>query len=187
MSVIVTGASGNIGRLVAEKLIERLEPSELVLVSRRPEALREFADRGADVRYGDFSEPGSLPAAIAPVSRRDCAEAAAIVLTTDGHAGRTFEITGPEALSQRDLAAVYADVSGRPVKVTPIGDKMLVMGLVLHGVSRPVARAVADFGRAVREGFFDVVDPTFETLSGRPPMSLREGLIPRRGDLLEVA
>src|SRR2546423_12066262 len=65
MSVIVTGASGNIGRLVAEKLIERLEPSELVLVSRRPEALREFADRGADVRYGDFSEPGSLPAAFA--------------------------------------------------------------------------------------------------------------------------
>jgi NAD(P)H dehydrogenase (quinone) len=292
MSVIVTGASGKLGRLVAEHLMERVAPAELVLVSRHPEALREFFDRGADVRYGDFNEPASLPKAFAggrrmlmistdavghrgpqhrvaidaavaagvdqvaytshpnpvpgnpigpvaaehgeteemlhasglawtvlrfgsfaelqvqpaalavgagrlvsnagagrivPVSRRDCAEAAAIVLTTDGHEARTYEITGPQALSQEDLAAVYAEVSGRSVKVTQVGDKMLVMGLVLHGVSRPIARAVADFGRAVREGYFDVVDPAFETLSGRPPLSLREVLIPHRGDLLQVA
>jgi NAD(P)H dehydrogenase (quinone) len=292
MSVIVTGASGKLGRLVAESLMDRLPPAEIVLVSRHPEALREFAVRGADVRYGNFDDPASLPTAFAggrrmllistdavgrrvaqhraaidaaaaagvehvvytshpnpvtgnplgaiteehgeteallhqspmawtvlrfgsyaemqvqpaalavgagrlvtnagdgrlvPVSRRDCAEAAATVLTTDGHRERTYDITGPEALSQRDLAAIFADVSGRSVKVVAIGDKMLVMGLVLHGASRPVARAVAEFGRAVREGYFDLVDPAFETLTGRRPLSLREVLIPHRGDLLEVA
>jgi NAD(P)H dehydrogenase (quinone) len=124
---------------------------------------------------------------IVPVSRRDCAEAAAVALTTDGHGARTYEITGPEALSQSELAAVFAEVTGRSLKVVPIGDRLLVMGLVLHGASKPVARAVAAFGRAVREGYFDVVDPAFETLSGRPPTSLRDVLIPLRGDLLEVA
>jgi NAD(P)H dehydrogenase (quinone) len=155
------------------------------------------------LRFGTFAELQVQPAALAvaagklvtnggagrivPISRRDCAEAAAIVLTTSGHGGKTYEITGPESLSQSDLAAIYGEVSGRSVKVVPIGDKMLVMGLVLHGTPRPVARAITEFGRAVREGFFDVVDPAFEGLCGRPPVSLREVLIPHRGDLLEVA
>ena len=65
MSVIVTGASGKLGRLVAERLMERVAPAELILVSRHPEALREFSARGVDVRYGDFNEPGSLATAFA--------------------------------------------------------------------------------------------------------------------------
>jgi NAD(P)H dehydrogenase (quinone) len=292
MTVIVTGASGKLGRLVAESLMARLAPAELVLVTRHPAALSELAARGADVRHGDFDDPASLPEAFAggrrmllistdaigrrvaqhraaidaaaaagvghvvytshvnpvagnpigpvaaehgeteemlhdrglawtvlrlgsfaelqvqpaslavaagqlvtnagegrivPVSRRDCADAAATVLTTDGHEARTYEITGPQALSQRDLAGVLAEVSGRSVKVVEIGDRMLVWGLVRYGTARPVARAVAAFGRALREGYFDVVDPAFESLTGRPPLSLREVLIPHRGDLLAAA
>src|SRR5256885_13775644 len=65
MSVIVTGASGNVGRLVAENLMERVSPEQVILVTRRPEALSEFRARGATVRYGDFDDPDSLPAALA--------------------------------------------------------------------------------------------------------------------------
>ena len=65
MSVIVTGAAGHIGRLVAEQLLTRLPSEKLVLVTRRPEALREFAARGVDVRYGDFDDAASLPGAFA--------------------------------------------------------------------------------------------------------------------------
>jgi hypothetical protein len=32
-----------------------------------------------------------------------------------------------------------------------------------------------------------VIDPAFESLTGRPPLSLREVLIPHRGDLLAAA
>ena len=45
MSVIITGASGKLGRLVAESLMERVAPSELVLVTRHPEALGELGAR----------------------------------------------------------------------------------------------------------------------------------------------
>src|ERR1700754_1253725 len=65
MSVIVTGAAGHLGRLVVEALLERAAPEELILVTRRPAALRELRERGADVRYGDFDAPASLPGAFA--------------------------------------------------------------------------------------------------------------------------
>jgi NAD(P)H dehydrogenase (quinone) len=289
MSVIVTGAAGHLGRLVAEQLLERLAPEQLVLVTRRPDALRELRARGADVRYGDFDDPASLrdafaggsrlllistdaigrrapqhraaidaaatagighvvftsvtnpvadnplgpnareqgeteamlqrsgpawtvlrfgsfaelvlpPAAtavqngrlitnngdgrIVPVSRRDCAEAAAIVLTTDGHSGKTYEITGPQALSASDLADLYADLSGQPVKVLQLSDTMLIWVLAGIGTPMPSAWDITAFGRAVREGYFDVVDPAFQRLAGRPPVALRDVLIAHRADLL---
>jgi NAD(P)H dehydrogenase (quinone) len=291
MSVIVTGAAGHIGRLVTEHLLERLAPEHLILVTRRPEALRELRARGADVRYGDFDHPASLrdafaggrrmllistdaigrripqhraaidaaatagvehvvftstvnpvatnpvgpnaweqgktevmlqgsglawtvlrfgsfaelvlpPAAtavqngklitnngdgrIVPVSRRDCAEAAAITLTTDGHTGNTYEITGPEALSPSELAELYAELSGQPVKVVQLNDRMLTWSLIGIGTPAPFAWALTAFGRAVRQGYFDVVDPAFERLTGHPPVSLRDVLIAQRADLLAV-
>src|SRR4051812_1845518 len=65
MSVIVTGSAGHIGRLVATQMLERVAPADLVLVTRDPHGLREFSARGADVRYGDFDHPASLPDAFA--------------------------------------------------------------------------------------------------------------------------
>jgi NAD(P)H dehydrogenase (quinone) len=290
MTVIVTGAAGHLGRLVAEQLLERLAPEQVVLVTRRPDALRDFRARGADVRYGDFDDPASLrdafaggrrmllistdalghrvrqhraaidaaaaagvghvvftsivnpddrnpivanreqgrtekalhrsgldwtvlrfgsfaelqlpPAAtavqngrlilnfgdgrIVPVARRDCAEAAAITLTTDGHTRRTYDITGPEALSQGELAELFADLSGQPVKNLQLSDTMLTQVLVGIGTPMPAAWGIAAFGRAVRKGYFDVIDPAFERLTGRPPVTLRDVLVAHRADLLAV-
>ena len=47
MRVIVTGAAGHLGRLVAEQLLERLEPEEVVLVTRRPDATMVQLDMSA--------------------------------------------------------------------------------------------------------------------------------------------
>jgi NAD(P)H dehydrogenase (quinone) len=155
------------------------------------------------LRFGTFAELVLPPAAtavqnrrlitnngdgrIVPVSRRDCAEAAAIVLTTDGHVGKTYQITGAEALSPSDLAELYADLSGRTVKVVQLSDAMLRKVLAGIGTPRKDVRSLTAFGRAVRRGYFDVVDPTFERLTGRPPVSLRDVLIAHRVDLLAVA
>jgi NAD(P)H dehydrogenase (quinone) len=154
------------------------------------------------LRFGTFAEL-VLPAAatavqngrlvtnnghgrVVPISRRDCAEAAAIVLTTDGHSGETYEITGAEALSPNDLAELFADLSGQPVKVVQLSDAMLTE--VLAGLGTPIGNvlSITAFGRAVRFGYFDVVDPTFERLTGHRPMLLRDVLIAQRADLLAV-
>jgi NAD(P)H dehydrogenase (quinone) len=106
------------------------------------------------------------------------------VLTTDGHAGMTYDITGPEALTQTQLGAVLAEVSGRPVEVVPVDDRMLSWGLVRHGAPKPVARAVVAFGRAIREGYYSVVDPAVSRLTGEQPRTLRDVLVANRDELL---
>jgi NAD(P)H dehydrogenase (quinone) len=63
MSIVITGASGQLGRRVAELVLE--QTSDVVLATRSPEALAGFAERGAQVRHGDFDDPASLDAAFA--------------------------------------------------------------------------------------------------------------------------
>jgi NAD(P)H dehydrogenase (quinone) len=294
MSIVVTGASGQLGRLVTQDLLERVPPAELVLVTRHPEALEDFAARGVDVRRGDFDDPGSLAGAFAgaekalvistgldalgrrvaqhraaieaalaagvrhlvytsisnpvegnpqgtvtdenretedllrasapawtilrngiyaevqvapgslavahgkiytnagegrmrPVSRRDCAAAAAAVLTTDGHEGQIYDITGPDSISQSDLAALLAEVGGRAIKVHNVNDRILTWGMTKAGMPKPIARQIADFGKAIREGYYDVTESAVERLTGQPPRSLREVLIAHRGELLAAS
>jgi NAD(P)H dehydrogenase (quinone) len=289
MRVVISGASGQLGRLVAEQLLGHLSPDDVILVTRAPEALAEYANVGAEVRHGDFDEPASLPGAfsggdrlllistmdvgrrvdqhraaleaadrvgiqrvvytsstnpvrghpvgqavdehreteemlqdgdlpwtvlrnaayaelqvplgalavtygrlvtnasdgrVAPISRNDCAAAAATVLIGQEHDGRIYEITGPEALSQADIARLITAVAGRPVRVVPTGDRRLMCGLGRLGTPKPVARTIVDLGIATREGYFDVVDPAFEQLTGRSPRTLRDVLVAHRDDLL---
>lgn len=65
MSLIVTGASGQFGRRAAELLLEKVPARDLILLTRKPASLADFAARGAQVRRGDFDDPASLPAAFA--------------------------------------------------------------------------------------------------------------------------
>lgn len=61
MKTIITGASGQYGLSAVEKLLTRIPAEDLILISRRPEKLARYAEIGADVRYGDFDDPASLP------------------------------------------------------------------------------------------------------------------------------
>jgi NAD(P)H dehydrogenase (quinone) len=72
------------------------------------------------------------------------------------------------------------------VKVVQLSDAMLTRVLVGIGTRMPIAWDITAFGRAVREGYFNVVDPTLERLIGRPPVTLRDVLIASRADLLAV-
>ena len=63
-TIIVSGASGQLGGLVVEELLARgVAPERLILVSRTPEALERWAALGASTRFGDFGQPESLEAA----------------------------------------------------------------------------------------------------------------------------
>ncbi|HEU4617556.1 MAG TPA: NAD(P)H-binding protein [Gammaproteobacteria bacterium] len=69
-TIIVSGASGHLGELTVEALLDRGVPaSRLILVSRTPEKLAKYAQMGASTRFGDFTKPESLPAAYAGGTR----------------------------------------------------------------------------------------------------------------------
>ncbi|MFC8386691.1 NAD(P)H-binding protein [Nocardia sp. NPDC057272] len=66
----VTGASGPLGRSAIDHLIARgAAPHDIVAVLRSPDKGADLVARGIDVRYGDYSVPHSLPAALMDVDR----------------------------------------------------------------------------------------------------------------------
>ena len=62
--LVVTGASGQLGRQVVELLVEA-GASPIVAVSRNPEKVADLQAKGVETRQGDFNDPASLEAAFA--------------------------------------------------------------------------------------------------------------------------
>lgn len=63
--IVVTGATGQLGRLVVEGLLKKVPPGEIVAAVRDPEKAAGFAARGVQVRRADYDDPASLTAAFA--------------------------------------------------------------------------------------------------------------------------
>ena len=106
------------------------------------------------------------------IDARDIAESAAAALTTDRFDGRAFNLTGPEALSYGEAAAVLSRVTGKPIAYTPVDDDGLVGILTGAGVPEPYARFLATLFHPVREGWTARVTGDVETLTGHAPRSL---------------
>ena len=65
MSIVITGATGQLGRHVVEALLERNVPAgEIVAAGRSIEKLADFAARGVQVKAMDYADPGSVAAAL---------------------------------------------------------------------------------------------------------------------------
>lgn len=62
--IIVTGASGQLGRLAIEALLKKLPPSEIVAAVRNPDKVKDLAARGVQVRQADYDQPETLAKAI---------------------------------------------------------------------------------------------------------------------------
>jgi NAD(P)H dehydrogenase (quinone) len=68
--LLVTGASGQLGRLVLDKLLEQgVAPSRIIATTRDVSKLADYATKGIEVRKADFNDVDSLPAAFAGAGR----------------------------------------------------------------------------------------------------------------------
>lgn len=63
--IIVTGATGKLGRHVIESLLKKVPASQIAIAVRSPEKAGDFASRGISVRQADYSKPETLEAAFA--------------------------------------------------------------------------------------------------------------------------
>jgi uncharacterized protein YbjT (DUF2867 family) len=122
-------------------------------------------------------------ARISMVDTRDVAAVAATVLTEPGHAGAHYDVTGPEALSNHDVAAKLTAVLGRQIIDVAVPDDAVRQALLSAGLSDWFANALVglyqEYRRSGTDGYAAQVTDTVERLTGRPARSLddllREG------------
>lgn len=280
MSILVTGASGQLGRSVIDHLLASGTPADAVVAgARTPSALAALADAGVRVRRVDYSDAASLPDAlegidtlllvsgnefghrvqqhravvgaaasagvgrlvytsaphadatalelaadhaateailresgvaftvlrngwyfenytaqipnylelgavvgsaadgrISGASRSELAEAAAVVLTTDGHAGRTYELGGDAHFTLAELAELVSDASGRTVTYQNVPEAELAAILTGAGLPAEVAAVFAQTDVAIRGGALLVETGDLARLIGRPTSTLADAV-----------
>ncbi|WP_181708417.1 SDR family oxidoreductase [Chthonobacter rhizosphaerae] len=282
-TLLVTGASGQFGRLVLDALLASPGGDRIVAASRDPSKLADHAARGVETRRADFDDPASLEAAfqgvdrllivstdaiavpgqrlaqqkaavaaakaagvghviytsmpqpepgspvsfagdhwgteeairasglphtilrnhwyfenlvgslpqalqsgqwvsaagagrLADVSRADCARVAAAALTADTTASTVEEVSGPEALTKAEIAALVTEITGRRLAVVDVSDDDLRAGLTAAGLPPFVVDLVVTFDTNTRLGRAGTVTDTVKRLTGREPERLRDFL-----------
>jgi NAD(P)H dehydrogenase (quinone) len=279
--IIITGATGQLGKLVAQKLLDRVPAAQVGVSVRDPQKADWLSQRGVRVRSGDFADGESLRHAfegasqvlivstgtvgeitqrlhrtaieaaqsagaqrilytshmganpeslfspmrehaateatlkssgiaftslhngfyaasavqimgkafetgklIAPedglvcwTTHADLAEAAAIALTDSEQLnGVTPPLSGSEALSLADLAAIASEATGRSIAYTSVTDQEYRTELISQGAPEWRADLLIGMFKAMRRGEFATVDPTLERLLERKLVSMREYL-----------
>lgn len=272
----ITGASGQLGRLAALAALRETPASRVVLMSRSPADLSDFAAQGVAVRTADFSQPETLPAAFsgvdrlllistsndtglrrdqhaaaivaarnagvahlaftsmpnvdrpahpvgeaaeeyraaevqigqsgvpwtilrnAPyaelhavdrlalslptgevrinsgagtaafVSRADVAQAAvAVLLQGERHFGMTYDLTGPDLLTYREVTARLAAALGRTIRYADVDDATFAAEAADAGLPPPLVDTLLRMGVAIREGYFAVRTDHVRLITGQ--------------------
>ena len=128
--------------------------------------------RGA-LQTGELAAPQDGP--VSWTAHADLAEAAAITLADEGRFdGPTPPLTGPEALDLADVAAIAAELTGRPIKRVVVTDEEYRATLVSHGLPESQAQLLVGMFVASRQGEFAQVDPALADLIGHPATPLRD-------------
>ncbi len=118
------------------------------------------------------------------VARDDVAEVAALVLPDASHVGRSYRMTGPEALSFDDAAALLTELAGREIRYEPETEEEAYASRAHYGAPDWEVRGWVTSYLAIANGELADVSPDVERLTGHPATSARE-LLTRHPQLLE--
>ncbi|GAA1925182.1 SDR family oxidoreductase [Streptantibioticus ferralitis] len=281
MSILVTGATGQLGRLVVESLLDAGTPAnDIIATGRDITGIKDLADRGVVTRRADFADADSLTAAfegadklllisasipvderfanhrrvidaamaagvslvaytsmvqadtattilaathrvteeylhergipsvvlrngwylenytaqlpmvlqhgtvvgaagrgrVSAAARADYAEAAAVVLTTEGHTNAVYELGGDEAFTLAELAATVSTATGKPITYTDLPVDKFREALIGAGLPTAMADAVADTDLGLGRGELFTDSGDLSRLIGRPTMRLSEAV-----------
>lgn len=105
--------------------------------------------------------------AVSHTDVRDIGAAAVTVLKGDGHEGKAYPLTGPEALTNDQVAEKLSHATGRAIRYVDLPPEAFKQGMLAAGMPEWSANAVLDLQRLYREGGASVVDPAIEKLIGR--------------------
>ncbi|UVK52185.1 SDR family oxidoreductase [Mesorhizobium sp. AR02] len=113
---------------------------------------------------------------IAHGARDDMAAAIAAGLASGSTDSKTYTLTGPQAYTTAEIAALVSEVTGKPLEVIQLPDEALTEGVKAAGLPEEFARVIVSFDANTRSGRIAMVTDAVETLSGRKPQTLKQFL-----------
>ncbi|UCD93205.1 MAG: SDR family oxidoreductase [Methanobacteriota archaeon] len=108
------------------------------------------------------------------IDARDIAAVAVEALTGEGHEGKIYSITGPEAVSYDQAAEVLSDVLGRKITHVKMSEEDARKGFVEAGWPDWLLNAYLVGGRITREGRTSTVTSTVEEVTGKKPTTFEQ-------------
>jgi uncharacterized protein YbjT (DUF2867 family) len=162
------------GRWHAE-IEKHIEDSGLPFTHLRPPFFMQNVLRFAPTIRASGEFVGSLQQGkVAMIDVRDIAAVAGIVLTTPGHAGKAYALTGPEALSYRDIAERLSNTLQKTVRYRDIPLEALRARLQASGMPAWHVEVQVDFSAALSAGHAATVTDTVAAVTGKPPRTFEQ-------------
>ncbi len=111
---------------------------------------------------------------VAWIDARDIADVAAEALTGSGHEGKTYGLTGPEALTGADIAAILSEVTGRSITCAPLSAEDSKAAMIAGGMQDEVAAAMVELASIAPKGYLAGIETTVSDVLGRPARRFRD-------------
>lgn len=111
---------------------------------------------------------------IGMIDVRDIVDVALAVLTGTGHEGKTYVLTGPEAISFHDVANTFTKVLGKDVKYVKVSSEAALESMVSMGVPEWIARGYGELMEGFSEGFANSTTDSVATLTGHQARSFEQ-------------
>ena len=159
-----------IGRL-HRSVEQAIEASGLAWTFLRPNGfMQNYSTSGAGlIKSQGVIYDSTHDARCSVIDAHDIGVVAARALTEPGHEGKAYKLSGPEALSNTEIAEKISRAVGRPVRHVDLPDDEYKKGLVGFGMPGTYADAIVDLNHYYRTGAAAPVTPDFERLVGRKP------------------
>jgi uncharacterized protein YbjT (DUF2867 family) len=114
------------------------------------------------------------------IDASDIAAAAAEALLAPEPPNARYVLTGPEALSYPQVAAILSDITGQQIRYINLTAEQLTARWTAAGLPENLARTAADLDIAISRGDYDYTTPAVKDLTGRPPRSFQDFAIAHR-------
>ena len=156
---------GEADRLVMESGVPYTILRPAYFMQNNLRAARTIASEGAI--YGAMGD-----GKVGHIDTRDIAEVAATVLTSEGHEGQIYPLTGPESLSMTEVAARLSTTLGKTVKYVNLPPDKAKAGMMAMGMPDWRADAWVALGGMIAMGKADMATPAVKDILGREPHNI---------------
>ena len=105
-------------------------------------------------------------------ARKDMAEAAACILTGEGHENKEYVIANTKNYTMDELAEIISGITGKKIQYLNPSREAYIETLAGAGIPQEVILLTAGFSEAIKNGELETTHSDFEKLTGREPLSM---------------